>query len=253
MAQEWFLEPPMPDVIEQWRFYFKQLNFQPNDVVLDVGCNTGDTEHFLVNLYPYIDKVVGLDNSEKRIERAKQKWEERGKPNKIEFILGDGGGLPFEDETFDKIVCAETLEWIKDPLKAIQEIKRVLRPNGIAVIQHTDWDSTIFTASDLNLTRQIIQKFGDSGPDGIIGRKLLGLCKQSGFKNVTPKVYTLINDKFDESYYSYKVAKMILDWITAKKLMTEEELKRWFSDLKSKSLENEFFFSVNRNLVVCSK
>ncbi|WP_227522068.1 class I SAM-dependent methyltransferase [Bacillus solitudinis] len=49
-------------------------------------------------------------------------------------MQGDGTALPFDDNTFEKIICAETLEWIKDPITAIKEIKRVLKPNGIALI-----------------------------------------------------------------------------------------------------------------------
>lgn len=67
MAQEQFLNPPMPDIIEQWKFQLVQLHVQPNDFVLDIGCNSGDTEHLLVNLFPYIKKVIGLDHDKKEL------------------------------------------------------------------------------------------------------------------------------------------------------------------------------------------
>ncbi|WP_207634106.1 class I SAM-dependent methyltransferase [Halalkalibacter urbisdiaboli] len=149
MAQERFLNPPMPDVLAQWKFYFEQLNVQPDDVVLDVGCNTGDTEHFLINMYPFVKKVIGLDADIKRIQAAIETWKLRGKQGNIEFLVGDGMALPFPDHYFDKVICAETLEWMKDPKAAIAEIKRVLKPNGIALIQHTDWDQTVYTTSDV--------------------------------------------------------------------------------------------------------
>jgi ubiquinone/menaquinone biosynthesis C-methylase UbiE len=253
MAQERFLNPPMPDVIASWKFYLEQLDIEPGDSVLDIGCNTGDTEHYLVSLYPFVNNVVGLDYDENRIIAAKESWENRGKNKKIEFIQGDGSALPFEDETFDKIICAETLEWIKDPTKAIKEIKRVLKPNGIALIQHTDWDQTVYTTKDIEKTRLIIQSFGDSGPDGIIGRKLFGMCKQVGFNKVSPLVYTLINDKFEEPYYSFKLANMIKDWLLVKKLMDQQELESWITELEEISSNSEFFFSINRNICVCFK
>ncbi|WP_100407690.1 methyltransferase domain-containing protein [Bacillus solitudinis] len=253
MAQEHFLNPPMPDVIASWKFYLEQLDIKPGDSVLDVGCNTGDTEHFLISLFPFVNKVVGLDYDENRIAVAKETWESKGKNEKIEFIQGDGSALPFNDNTFDKIICAETLEWIKDPKTAIKEIKRVLKPNGIALIQHTDWDQTVYTTTNIEKTRLIIQSFGDSGPDGIIGRRLLVMCKQVGFNKVSPLVYTMINDKFEEPYYSFKLAKMIKDWLLTKKIINNEELESWISELKEMSLNDEFYFSINRNICVCYK
>jgi SAM-dependent methyltransferase len=61
-AQEEFLDNPMPDVIQQWWFYLSVLNPQAGDLVLDVGCNTGDAERLLMREYPYIEKVIGLEN-----------------------------------------------------------------------------------------------------------------------------------------------------------------------------------------------
>jgi precorrin-6B methylase 2 len=61
MAQEEFLNDPMPDVIDQWRFYLSVLNPQAGDLILDVGCNTGDAERLLLREYPQIGKVIGVE------------------------------------------------------------------------------------------------------------------------------------------------------------------------------------------------
>ena len=44
MAQEEFLDIPMPDIIEQWRFYLATLSPEAGDTIVDVGCNTGENE-----------------------------------------------------------------------------------------------------------------------------------------------------------------------------------------------------------------
>ncbi|GAE29959.1 methyltransferase [Halalkalibacter hemicellulosilyticusJCM 9152] len=124
-------------------YYIAKLTIQDNDQLLDVDCNTGDTEKLIVDQYPKIHSIIGLDYEEQRINRAKQRWEQDEK--KVAFVQGDAADLPFEDNRFDKVICAETLEWVKEPLRAIQEIRRVLKPNGIALIQHTGWDQTVYT------------------------------------------------------------------------------------------------------------
>jgi len=57
-------------------FQLVQLHVQPNDFVLDIGCNSGDTEHLLVNLFPYIKEDIGLnhDNWEKALWDVSSCW-----------------------------------------------------------------------------------------------------------------------------------------------------------------------------------
>jgi len=70
MAQEEFLDDPMPDVIEQWRYYFSLLSPHADYLILDVGCNTVEAERLLLREYPTIGKVIGLENDSKRYEYA---------------------------------------------------------------------------------------------------------------------------------------------------------------------------------------
>ena len=48
MAQERFLDPPLPDIIAQWQYYFRALQPQPGHLVLDIGCHSGDAERLLL-------------------------------------------------------------------------------------------------------------------------------------------------------------------------------------------------------------
>jgi ubiquinone/menaquinone biosynthesis C-methylase UbiE len=127
MAQEEFLDDPMPNVIEQWRFYFSVLNPQAGDIVLDVGCNTSEAERLLLREYPSIGKVVGVENDPRRYEYALSKWQKDGSPARIELRLGDALKLPFPDAHFDRAFCVDTLEWLKEPVTALQEIRRCSR------------------------------------------------------------------------------------------------------------------------------
>jgi ubiquinone/menaquinone biosynthesis C-methylase UbiE len=251
MAQEQFLKPPMPDVIEQWRFYLDQLDIRSNDVILDVGCNTGDTEVFLLNLYPYIREIIGLDKSEARIRLALERW--GSLDDRIRFIEGDATSLPFSDNVFDKVLCIETLEWVSPPEEGVKEIYRVLKHGGLALIEHTDFDTQVFTTSDLDTNREIIHRFTDSGPDGTIGRRLKGICEKAGFSRIKPLVYVLFNESFEESSYSYKVAHMMKEWLLKEALVSQHKLELWIEDMKALSLKGEFFYSVNRYICLCTK
>ena len=237
---------------QQWQFYLSALGPEAGDTIVDVGCNTGEAERLLLKEYPKISKVIGIENNQKRCQRALNRWQDDGSPAQVEFILADAQALPWPEESVDRVLCAETLEWVDQPIKALQEMRRVLKPNGRAVIVHTDFDTQVFNVTDRQRNRKIVNFFADSGPNGQIGRELFGLCKQAGFQAVEPIVYTLVNREWTPNWYSYQVAQMMVDWLTEQSLMSSEELELWLADLAAQQAKDIFFYSVNR-YICCGK
>ena len=95
--------------------------------VLDVGCGDGYGTYKLSRA-GY--KAVGVDLSEVMIQKGK----ERGEGSNLSFIKGDLSALPFENEQFESIMAINSLEWTEEPLRALNEIKRVLKKDGYACI-----------------------------------------------------------------------------------------------------------------------
>ncbi|MGG0454696.1 methyltransferase [Bacillus mycoides] len=95
--------------------------------VLDVGCGDGYGTYKL-SLTGY--KAVGVDLSEVMIQKGK----ERGEGPSLSFIKGDLSSLPFENEKFEAIMAINSLEWTEEPLRALNEIKRVLKKDGYACV-----------------------------------------------------------------------------------------------------------------------
>lgn len=92
--------------------------------VLDAGCGDGiQAEIFAKN-----HNVTGVDISSIRIKRAKERVK------KAKFYVGNLYDLDFPDNTFDVAIASEIIEHLTDPVKALKEIKRVLKPNGYVII-----------------------------------------------------------------------------------------------------------------------
>lgn len=51
----------------------------------------------------------------------------------LEFVTGDGCNMPFENNKFDTVLCIQVLEHVFTPIKMIEEIARVLKPNGYGI------------------------------------------------------------------------------------------------------------------------
>ncbi len=253
MAQEEFLDDPMPDVIEQWRYYFSVLAPQAGDRILDVGCNTAEAERLLLRDYPKIGKVIGLEKDPQRYEHALSNLKKDGNPAQIELKLRDALDLAFPDHHFDSTFCVDVLERVNEPVKALQEIQRILKPHGTAVIVHSDFDTQVFSCDDKELCRRIVHAFNDSGANDQLGRELYRLCSLAGYHSVRPMIYSLINTEWLSNLYSYKAAYMMMEWLTKTKSVTETDLARWLSDIEAQCDGSAFFYSINRNICVCVK
>lgn len=92
--------------------------------VLDVGCGTGLLSSLMKNQG---NDVCGIDISEVALRKA----ELRG----IKVKLGNiDNNLPFDDDIFDVVVCSEVIEHLFNPIEALEEIRRVLKPEGFLVL-----------------------------------------------------------------------------------------------------------------------
>jgi ubiquinone/menaquinone biosynthesis C-methylase UbiE len=52
----------------------------------------------------------------------------------VDFREGNAASMPFDDNVFDRIVCRAAFKNFTEPVRALQEMRRVLRPGGIAVV-----------------------------------------------------------------------------------------------------------------------
>jgi 2-polyprenyl-6-hydroxyphenyl methylase/3-demethylubiquinone-9 3-methyltransferase len=119
-------------LLNPWRVpYFQRLLRQgkidsQSTRTLDVGCGGGLlAEEFAVMGFP----VTGIDPSDKSLAAARVHAAQRGLP--IDYCLGSGASLPFEEESFELAYCCDVLEHIPNWDAVIGEIARVLKRGGV--------------------------------------------------------------------------------------------------------------------------
>jgi len=106
----------------RWRAETVREAVRPGDRVLDACCGTGDLA--LAARAAGAGSVVGLDFSERMLERA------RAKAPGLEWVQGDVLSLPFEDDAFDAAVVGFGVRNVEDLEAGLRELRRVLRPGG---------------------------------------------------------------------------------------------------------------------------
>jgi 2-polyprenyl-6-hydroxyphenyl methylase / 3-demethylubiquinone-9 3-methyltransferase len=103
------------------------LHVQPNAAdVLDVGCGGGLLAEEFARLGC---RVTGVDPSARSIETAAAHARQSGLV--IDYRVGVGERLPFDDGSYAVVYCCDTLEHVDDVNQVVREIARVLEPGGV--------------------------------------------------------------------------------------------------------------------------
>lgn len=123
----------------KWPFYIEattretiaRLPLRTEDRLLDIGCGTGALLHHLSAFHP-ATQLVGVDPVPEMLAHARRKLLPA-----VTLHEGWAAHLPFADAQFDVVVCCSMFHYLTEPVAALIEMRRVLRPDGQLVI--TDW------------------------------------------------------------------------------------------------------------------
>ncbi|CAD6490160.1 MAG: Ubiquinone/menaquinone biosynthesis C-methyltransferase UbiE [Candidatus Argoarchaeum ethanivorans] len=103
------------------------LELKEREIVCDIACGSGQQS---IVMAKQGCRIYGIDMNEKAIENAKSISEEYD----CDFQVGSAEELPYDSNMFDKVVSVCALEHFANDEKALKEMNRVLKPNGILVL-----------------------------------------------------------------------------------------------------------------------
>ncbi|HEU0293517.1 MAG TPA: class I SAM-dependent methyltransferase [Anaerolineales bacterium] len=135
----WYAKTTLKD-LKRHQLMAKQLveKIPANGKVLEIAPGPGYFCIELAKLGNY--QVTGLDISKSFVQIARKNAAEAGL--KIDFHEGNASAMPFQDNTFDFTFCQAAFKNFAEPVKAITEMYRVLRPGGVSVISDLRRDAT---------------------------------------------------------------------------------------------------------------
>lgn len=113
-----------------------RLRVGDGGAVLELACGTGILTRILRDRLPASVRLVATDLNDPMIESAAQKFR---KDEPIEWKQADASSLPFDDHSFDAVICQFGIMFVPDKAQSAREARRVLKPNGTFLFNV--WDS----------------------------------------------------------------------------------------------------------------
>jgi SAM-dependent methyltransferase len=174
----------------------------PGERILDVGCGTGGMTFALAKRGDHA-AIQGIDLSEAYVSFARK----RNSDPRISFEIADASSLPYPSGHFDRAVSQLVLQFLPDPLPAVLEMRRVVRPGGMVAACVWDayggqphlrmlWDTA--SALGFDRTRSLFRPLSVSG-------ELAATWQKAGLSQVEDGVITMRFEfaNFDDYWSSF--------------------------------------------------
>ncbi len=159
---------------------------RPGMRLLDLGCGPGTITAGLASL---VDpgEVVGVDAAPEVLDRARAHVASLGVTN-VTFRTADVLALPFPEQSFDVVYAHQLLQHLGDPVGALVEAARVLRPGGLVAVREADFATMTFHPENPTLDAwrsmyRAVHRANGGEPDA--GRRLLEWANAAGFERIT--------------------------------------------------------------------
>ncbi|MDH3706714.1 MAG: methyltransferase domain-containing protein [Acidimicrobiia bacterium] len=161
-------------------------SLEPGLRVLDVGCGPGTITLDLARLVAP-GEVIGVDVAADVVAQAAAAGVETGLDN-VSFAVGDGYAIDADEASFDVVHAHQVLQHVSDPVAALVEMRRVLRPGGTLAVRDSDYHAFAWAPRDPMLDRWLelyTEVTRRNGAACDAGRLLAGWVRAAGFDDMT--------------------------------------------------------------------
>jgi len=222
---------------------------KPGMRLLDCGCGQGALTTSLAEaLGP--GKVTGIDREISQVDAARA-WAAERKATNIQFKIGDIYEIPFPDASFDAVFAFTVLEHLKDPQRAMREMRRVLKVGGVAGVCDPDYEGMFFepaTPRMKELIRLLLQ-FSEEHASPYYARHQRQYLLEAGFSHTEGFAIGVGGGNLEITRFNYQIVlkptiESIRPWIIAKGLSDDEALDAMLAEAQAWSERPDAFFAL---------
>lgn len=181
-------------------------HLRPGTRVIDCGCGQGSITLGLAETVAP-GEVVGVDREPSQIAAARALATERGVPN-VRFEEASIYALPYPDASFDAAFAHTVLEHVSDPLRALREMRRVLKPGGVIGIKDPDYATLVYapatalTDEAIALYRRVSEQ---NGASSYYARHQRQLLREAGFVRTVASAFAVGGGSDEMSPFMFSI------------------------------------------------
>ena len=217
-----------------------RMDLQPGQKVLEAGCGLGRRAQLIAQKTNYQVEVTAIDKSEKTLALAKK----LASATNLIYQQVDVESLPFASDYFDVVTADRLLICFKDPLPALKEMYRVLKPGGKLVVTDFDPASIFIAPADEKMHQVFMDIYMPSFSNRFIGRSLPALLQKIGIKNFNVEV----NASYERSFSHLEriiPVQQVLDGGVRAGYLFKEKADQWLVDLRQASNGGTFLYAIS--------
>jgi ubiquinone/menaquinone biosynthesis C-methylase UbiE len=231
------------DVLRRREVVRGALGARPGDRVLDVGCGPGFYVTELLAVVGREGSVAGVDTSADMLAVAAKRAE--GHSN-VQFHEADATSLPVPDASFERALCVQVLEYVRDVPAALREMHRALRPGGRVLVWDVDWATVSWHAIDQRLTRRMLAAWDKHLTHPSLPQTLAAQLRNVGFEDVRMDARAFATTELIPDAYGGSLVPLLEQYVTEQGGMGQEEAKAWADEQRELGDRGEFFCTVTQ-------
>jgi ubiquinone/menaquinone biosynthesis C-methylase UbiE len=242
------LQAALPGIRRLRNWAHDALALQPGEHAVDIGCGSGSEVLAFADAVGPTGTAIGVEPDPHLLTAAERRATQAGSPAK--FHSGDAYGLPFGADSFDAALCERVFQHLTAPIRAANEIARVLRPGGRVVVVDSDWGTAIVHPGDRQVVREVVDTLVSATTNPFSGRRLPGLLTKAGLVIDEIGSHALVQDR---TVGAGSLVSRISAMAVARGVITEAQRDQLIADLKQGAESGDVHLSVTMFAVLAHK